>query len=121
MYRTGPFGRSNRSIDLWHDRCLPLYTCPQGTFDHSWWDLSGASTGQRWKALTRAVTYTGLSFHYVHHPRAVEQQLDKYIKKHDIDFLCYWQNYFDSDLRAMFKQRYGELLTKLGYERDDEW
>lgn len=32
-----------------------------------------------------------------------------------------WRNYFTTRLKDAFKQRYPNLLGKLGYERDDQW
>lgn len=32
-----------------------------------------------------------------------------------------WANHFDSDLTALFKERHGELLIRLGYETDLHW
>ncbi|MEQ9299459.1 MAG: sulfotransferase domain-containing protein [Cyclobacteriaceae bacterium] len=32
-----------------------------------------------------------------------------------------WKNYFNEDHKSYFKERYNEVLIKLGYESDDDW
>ena len=32
-----------------------------------------------------------------------------------------WRNYFNEPLKQAFKERYGDLLIKAGYERDNDW
>lgn len=32
-----------------------------------------------------------------------------------------WRNYFNEPLKVAFKERYGDLLIKAGYERDNDW
>lgn len=32
-----------------------------------------------------------------------------------------WKNYFSDDIKEYFKQCYGDLLIKLGYEKDNNW
>jgi hypothetical protein len=32
-----------------------------------------------------------------------------------------WRNYFDDQVKDVFKARYGDLLIATGYERDSEW
>ena len=32
-----------------------------------------------------------------------------------------WKNHFTNEHKKLFKKLYGDLLIKLGYEKDDEW
>ena len=32
-----------------------------------------------------------------------------------------WANHFEAEHVAYFKEHYGGLLIKLGYEKDDDW
>ena len=32
-----------------------------------------------------------------------------------------WRNHFDADVMAAFKERHGDLVTLLGYEKTDDW
>ncbi|MBC2714658.1 MAG: sulfotransferase domain-containing protein [Desulfobacteraceae bacterium] len=32
-----------------------------------------------------------------------------------------WKNYFDDQVKKVFKERFGELLILTGYEKDDQW
>lgn len=32
-----------------------------------------------------------------------------------------WRQHFTPELRRRFRERYGELLVQLGYERTEDW